>query len=152
MGHPGFLGHRQQTQPEGLLTHRGLAQSSYRGRISLYLSRRIVLKCRWAGKIKNVSMLIAVGVAECHKEDKVGWSSFLFHLKQQGLKSIKLVISDTCPGLVESGAGCYPAANWQRCPVHFYRNVFSYVPKTRVKQVAKHAQGYPCPGEPGGGP
>lgn len=107
----------------------------------------IVLKRSWGGEVKNVSVLVAIGVgkdgyrrilgvAEGHKEDKAGWSSFLAHLKQRGLKGVKLVISDACLGLVESVAAYYPEADWQRCIVHFYRNVFSHVPSTKVKQVA----------------
>jgi transposase-like protein len=60
----------------------------------------------------------------------------LRHLKERGLKGVKLVISDACLGLVESAADFFPAAKWQRCTVHFYRNVFSVVPKTKVKEVA----------------
>ena len=116
----------------------------------------IVLKRSWAGEIKNVSVLVAIGVgsdglrrilgvAEGHKEDKAGWSAFLAYLKQRGLSGVRLIISDACIGLVESAAEYYPEADWQRCMVHFYRNVFSHVPSTKIKQVslmlkAIHAQ------------
>ena len=107
----------------------------------------IVLKRSWAGEVKNVSVLVAIGVGsdgyrqvlgvqEGHKEDKSGWSSFLAHMKQRGLKGVRLVISDACLGLVESVAEYYPEADWQRCVVHFYRNVFSHVPSDKVKHVA----------------
>lgn len=115
-----------------------------------------VLKRSWAGEIKNVSILVAIGVdsegyrrilgvCEGHKEDKAGWSGFLKHLKDRGLKGVRLMISDACSGLVESAAEYYPDADWQRCTVHFYRNVFSHVPNAKVKQVANmlkaiHAQ------------
>ena len=49
---------------------------------------------------------------------------------------MRLIVSDKCLGLVESLAGFYPEADWQRCTVHFYRNVWSYVPKSKVKVVA----------------
>lgn len=116
----------------------------------------IVLKRSWGGEVKNVSVLVAVGVdqhgyrrilgvCEGHKEDKAGWSGFLKHLKERGLQGVRLIISDACTGLVESVAEYYPQADWQRCTVHFYRNVFSHVPKTKLKQVANmlkaiHAQ------------
>ena len=107
----------------------------------------IVLKRSWAGEVKNVAVLVAIGVGsdgyrqvlgvqEGHKEDKSGWSSFLAHMKQRGLKGVRLVISDACLGLVESVAEYYPEADWQRCVVHFYRNVFSHVPSDKVKHVA----------------
>ena len=107
----------------------------------------ISLKRTWGGEVRNVSVLVAVGVgedgyrdilgvAEGYKEDKAGWSGFLAYLKQRGLKTPELVISDKCIGLIESLAEYYPEAKWQRCMVHFYRNVFSVVPKGRVKHVA----------------
>ena len=107
----------------------------------------IILKRSWAGEVRNVSVLVAIGVSsegyrdilgvcEGAKEDKAGWSGFLRHLKERGLNGIKLVISDACMGLVESVAEFYPESKWQRCVVHFYRNVFSYVPKGKVKEVS----------------
>lgn len=107
----------------------------------------IVLKRSWAGEVSNVSVLVAIGVSEqgyrrilgvCEgaKEDKAGWSSFLRHLKERGLKGVKLCITDACMGLVESLAEFYPEARWQRCMVHFYRNVFSVVPAKRMAEVA----------------
>ena len=107
----------------------------------------ISLKRTWGGEVRNVAVLVAIGVGEAGyrdilgvaegcKEDKAGWSSFLAYLKKRGLQSPELIISDKCLGLIESLAEYYPEAQWQRCMVHFYRNVFSVVPKTKVKQVA----------------
>ncbi len=116
----------------------------------------ISLKRSWGGEVRNVSVLVAVGVDEggyreilgvCEgaKEDRESWSNFLRHLKERGLKGVKLFVSDRCMGLIESIGEFYPAARWQRCVVHFYRNVFTYVPKGKVKEVvlmlkAIHAQ------------
>jgi transposase-like protein len=47
-----------------------------------------------------------------------------------------MIVSDKCIGLVESLADFYPEASWQRCTVHWYRNVWSLVPKGKVKDVA----------------
>ncbi len=113
----------------------------------LYLDG-IVLKRTWAGEVRNVSLLVAVsvnaegyreilGIREGAKEDKAGWSGFLKHLKERGLRGVKLVISDACSGLVESAAEFYPEAQWQRCVVHWYRTVFSHVPSTKVREVAR---------------
>jgi putative transposase len=107
----------------------------------------IVLKRSWAGEVRNVSVLVAIGVgedgyrkvlgiAEGHKEDRSGWSGFLRHLKDRGLKGVRLIISDACMGLVESVAEYYPEAQWQRCTVHFYRNVFSVVPSKHLRTVS----------------
>jgi len=112
----------------------------------LYLDG-ICLKRTWGGEVRNVSVLVAVGVGmdgyrdilgvvEGGREDKEGWSKFLSHLKQRGLKSVRLVISDKCLGLVESATEFFPEASWQRCICHFYRNVFTDVPSTRIKEVA----------------
>jgi len=60
----------------------------------------------------------------------------LRHLKQRGLTGVKLIISDACIGLIESVGEFYPEAKWQRCIVHFYRNVFTVVPRGKVKHVA----------------
>ena len=73
----------------------------------------IVLKRSWAGEVRNVSLLVAIGVNEsgyreilgiCEgaKEDKSGWSEFLKHLKERGLKGIRLITSDACIGLAEA--------------------------------------------------
>lgn len=107
----------------------------------------IWLKRCWGGEVKNVAVLVAVGVREDGyreilgvmegaKEDTESWRSFLRHLKQRGLRGPQLFISDKCLGLVESLAEFYPQAAWQRCAVHFYRNVFTVVPKGKVKEVA----------------
>ena len=75
----------------------------------------IVLKRSWAGEVRNVSLLVAIGVnsegyreilgiCEGAKEDKAGWSAFLKHLKERGLKGVRLIISDACIGLAESAA------------------------------------------------
>lgn len=50
---------------------------------------------------------------------------------------VELIINDACPGLVESMEAFYPAAKWQRCTVHFYRNVFSVVPRGRMNEVSR---------------
>jgi transposase-like protein len=107
----------------------------------------IVMKRSWAGEVRNVSLLVAVGVnadgyreilgiCEGAKEDKAGWGGFLKHLKERGLTGVQLIISDACLGLVESAAEVYPDARWQRCTVHFYRNVFSHVPAGKLREVA----------------
>jgi transposase-like protein len=112
----------------------------------LYLDG-IVLKRSWAGEVRNISLLVAIGVnsggyreilgiCEGAKEDKAGWSAFLKHLKGRGLNGVRLVTSDACLGLAESVAEFFPDAMWQRCVVHWYRNIFSHVPSTKVREIA----------------
>ena len=116
----------------------------------------ILLKRSWGGEVRNVSVLVAIGVgedgcrqvlgvAEGAKEDKASWSGFLRHLKERGLRGVQLFVTDKCLGLVEALGEMYPEASWQRCMVHFYRNVFTVVPKGKIREVvtmlkAIHAQ------------
>ena len=66
----------------------------------------------------------------------MGWAGFLSHLKERGLRGVRLFITDACMGLVESLAEYYPKSQWKRCLVHFYRNIFNADPRKRVKDVA----------------
>ena len=116
----------------------------------------IWLKRSWGGEVKNVAVLVAIGVgsdgyreilgvAEGLKEDTESWRNFLRHLKQRGLQGVQLLVSDKCLGLVEAVGEFYPEATWQRCMVHWYRNVMSVVPRGKMKEAmamlkAIHAQ------------
>lgn len=53
------------------------------------------------------------------------------------LEGVKLVVGDKCLGMLEAVGEVFPDAKYQRCTVHFYRNVFSVVPHSKVKLVAK---------------
>ena len=58
---------------------------------------------------------------------------------------MKLIVGDKCLGMLEAVGEVFPDAKYQRCTVHFYRNVFLVVPRSKVKLVAKmfkaiHAQ------------
>jgi len=107
----------------------------------------IWLKRSWGGEVKNVAVLVAIGVrsdgyreilgvAEGLQEDKESWRGFLRHLKARGLRGVRLITSDKSLGLVECLPEFFPEAAWQRCTVHFYRNVFTVVPKSKRKEVA----------------
>jgi putative transposase len=107
----------------------------------------IWLKRSWGGEVRNIAVLVAIGVrsdgyreilgvAEGIKEDLEGWRNFLRYLKSRGLTGVRLFISDKCLGLLEALGEFYPEARWQRCMVHWYRNVFSVVPRGRRKEVA----------------
>ncbi len=114
----------------------------------------------------NVSLLVAIGVSdegfrevlavvEGSKEDKASWTAFLRHLNERGLKGMRLFVLDKCLGLAESLGESYPEALWQRCAVHFYRNVWTAVPTSKMKEVAAmlkaiHARERPCGGAPEG--
>ncbi len=71
------------------------------------------------------------------KEDKASWTNFFQWLKGRGLNGVKLIVGDKCLGMLEAVGEVFPEAKYQRCTVHFYRNVFSVVPKSKIKLVAK---------------
>ena len=107
----------------------------------------IWLKRSWGGEVKNIAVLVAVGVradghreilgvAEGTKEDSESWRSFLRYLKERGLCGVRLITSDKCIGLVEALGEFFPDAAWQRCTVHFYRNVLKDVPRSKSREVA----------------
>ncbi len=107
----------------------------------------IFLKRCCGGEVENVSILVAIavdddgyreiiGAAEGAKEDKASWLEFLRSLKERGLSGTQLFVGDKCLGLVETIGEVFPQAKYQRCVVHFYRNVFSVVPHGKMKDVA----------------
>ena len=116
----------------------------------------IYLKRSWGGEVQNVSVLVAIGVntdgyreiigaAEGMKEDRESWKNFFVHLKGRGLRGVQLIIGDKSLGMLESIPEVFPEARYQRCTVHFYRNVFTVIPRARMDDVAKmlkaiHAQ------------
>lgn len=116
----------------------------------------IYLRRNWGGEFENVSILVALGVnedgyrevigaAEGMKEDKASWLAFFQWLKGRGLDGVRLIVGDKCLGMLDAAAEVFPQAAYQRCTVHFYRNVFSATPRSKMKLVAKmlkaiHAQ------------
>jgi transposase-like protein len=82
-----------------------------------------------------------LGICEGAKEDNEGWSAFLEHLKERALKGVRLIISDACLGLAERSrvlARCGLAA---LCIVHWYRNIFSHVLSTEVREIVLRHKG-----------
>jgi putative transposase len=77
-----------------------------------------------------------IGAAEGMKEDKASGLNFLKRLKERGLEGTQLFITDRCLGLLEAVNTVFLEVRFQRCTVHFYRNVFSAVPRGKVKLVA----------------
>ena len=106
----------------------------------------IYLKKNWGGTIENIAILVALGVnsagnreiigaAEGGKEDKESWLKFLRSLKARGLTGTRVMVGDKCLGLVEAIREVFPDTEYQRCIVHFMRNVFCNVPRTRGKEI-----------------
>src|SRR6266498_3324808 len=104
-------------------------------------------KVREAGRVISVATVVAVGVTETGgrtilgastgpSEDHQFWVSFLRQLVRRGLKGVRLVISDAHEGLRQAIARVLHEASWQRCRVHFMRNLLSVVPKAAQETVA----------------
>lgn len=112
----------------------------------------IYLRRNWGGEYENVAILVAIavnedgyrevlGAAEGMKEDKASWFSFFQWLRGRGLDGVKLIVGDKCQSMLEAVGEVFPKAKYQRCTVHFYRNVS----RSKVKLMAKmlkaiHAQ------------
>ena len=108
----------------------------------------IWLKRSWGGEVRNVAILVVIGVSadgyrdilgvcEGGREDKESWLSCFRWLKERGLKAPRLATTDKCAGLVEALAQVYPDTLWQRCTVHFKRNVIGSVPDRHQEDVAR---------------
>lgn len=107
----------------------------------------MVVRCREAGRIVNVAVVIATAVTRegqrevlgldvITSEDGAGWTAFLRGLVARGLKGVKLVISDAHQGLKSAVGAVLPGAAWQRCRTHFMRNLLCKVPKKAQPAVA----------------
>jgi hypothetical protein len=70
-----------------------------------------------------------LGICEGAKEDKTGWSAFLKHLKERGLKGVRLITSDACIGLAESIASV--SVNWASHPRRASNDVGSHLEVVR---------------------
>ena len=107
----------------------------------------LYLKVRQNHRIVNMAVVIAIGVRESGEreilavdvgasEDEAFWKAFLRRLVSRGLKGVKLVISDAHEGLKGAVAAVLAGTAWQRCRVHFMRNVLTHVRKADNSMVA----------------
>lgn len=98
------------------------------------------------GQIVSRAVVIATGITTAgtreilgvdigDSEDATFWTAFLRSLKQRGLSGVRLVISDAHEGLKKSIRKCFSGASWQRCRVHYARNLLAKVPKTQSEFV-----------------
>jgi transposase-like protein len=93
-----------------------------------------------SGRVVSMALVVAYGVAEtgerevlgldvCRSEDYAFWRGFLSGLVSRGLSGVALCISDGHKGLKRAVEEVFLGASWQRCRVHFLRNILSLVPK-----------------------
>ena len=104
-------------------------------------------KARVGHRIVSQAIVIAVGVAADGRREVLGfevgdseneafWTGFLRSLKTRGLDGVRLVMSDAHSGLKKAIGTVFQGAGWQRCRVHFMRNVLAVVPKGSQEMVA----------------
>ena len=77
-----------------------------------------------------------LGVDIGDSEDETFWTRFLRSLKDRGLGGVRLVISDAHAGLKAAIRKCFAGSSWQRCRVHFARNLLATIPKAHAEFVA----------------
>jgi putative transposase len=93
-----------------------------------------------SGRVVSMALVVAYGVAEtgereilglevCKSEEHAFWRGFLAGLVARGLSGVALVVSDAHKGLRRAIEEVFLGASWQRCRVHFLRNLLSLVPK-----------------------
>jgi putative transposase len=106
------------------------------------------LKVNWGTSVTNLALLACVGVDEegfrevlavevAGGEKSAAYASLLRGLLDRGLKGVRLVISDDHEGIKAAVSGELPGVEWQRCVVHFMRNVLSHVPAKAMREVAE---------------
>jgi transposase-like protein len=104
------------------------------------------LKVRRGGRIVSVAVIIAVGVNSDGRREVLGmeigtseaepiWTEFLRKLTRRGLRGVKLVVSDAHEGL-KAAVSKVLSATWQRCRVHFMRNVLAHAGKSGRRVVS----------------
>ena len=104
-------------------------------------------KARVNHRVVSQAVVVAFGVAADGRREVLGfdvgdseneafWTGFLRSLKARGLGGVKLVISDAHTGLKKAIGVVFQGAAWQRCRVHFMRNVLSIVPRASQEMVA----------------
>jgi putative transposase len=106
------------------------------------------LKVRWGASVTSMALLACVGVDEegfrevlaveaAGSEKGAAYASLLRGLLDRGLRGVRLVVSDDHEGIKAAVAGELPGVRWQRCVVHFERNVLSCVPASSMAEVAQ---------------
>lgn len=106
------------------------------------------LKVRWGARVTSMALLACVGVDEegfrevlamevAGSEKGAAYTALLRGLIDRGLSGVRLVVSDDHEGIKAAVAGELPGAGWQRCIVHFERNVLAHVPASETSEVAE---------------
>jgi transposase-like protein len=103
-------------------------------------------KCRRDGQIVDLAVLVAtgvdvdgyrqvVGIDVAWGETTLNWKGFFEGLIERGLHGVQLVAADAHEGLKDARRQCFPGVPWQRCQVHFMRNLLEKVPKKHRNEI-----------------
>ena len=106
------------------------------------------LKVNWGASVTNLALLACVGVDEegfrevlavevAGGEKSAAYASLLRGLLDRGLSGVRLIVSDDHEGIKTAVASELPGVKWQRCVVHFQRNVLAHVPASSMGEVAE---------------
>lgn len=107
----------------------------------------LYVKVRDAGRVVSKAVLIAIGVNDqgerevlgvqvANNEMQASWKQFLESLVARGLRGVRLVMSDAHAGLRNAVRAVLNATTWQRCYVHFIRDILTHLPKSKQGFVA----------------
>lgn len=102
----------------------------------------LYVKVRENGRVRSKAVLIAIGVNKkgireiigfttAESESETSWNDFFKSLKERGLDSVDIVVSDAHKGLVKAVIRQFQGSTWQRCQTHFSRNVLDVCPPKR---------------------
>ncbi|WP_105301761.1 IS256 family transposase [Anaerococcus marasmi] len=105
----------------------------------------VYIKVRENNRVVSKACHIAIGINEKGNREIIGldlssseseysWSNFFEYLKSRGLSGLKMVISDAHKGLVKAIKETFVNVIWQRCQVHFLRNILSKAPKKNTEE------------------
>jgi len=96
-------------------------------------------KIRFNGQVRNMAVLVVIGIDQEGKRDilavepmqeesEATYRSLFENLKERGLKNTWLVVSDAHKGLMKAIQSSFIGCSWQRCKVHFMRNIMAHIP------------------------
>ena len=118
-------------------------------RYPFVLMDAMVVKVRQEGAIRSLGLLVAYGVNEHGEREVLGfwtadsesqgsWETALQDLKKRGLHGVEMVVSDAHKGLTQAVQKHLQGALWQRCQVHFVRNILSACPSRHRGELMGH--------------
>ena len=125
----------------------GFRQRALEGEYCYLWLDALYVKVRANHRIVNMALVVALGVRETGEREVLGfavggseeaafWQEFLRGLVRRGLKGVRLVISDAHEGLKQALSQVLVGVTWQRCRVHFMRNLLAHVPRADKSMVA----------------